>query len=75
MSQIAWSSIDWISLVALSVLVLVSARIGEGLSLGNRGVGALVTALIFAVGFAAWSYSLHESVRQGLAMLRPGLPG
>jgi hypothetical protein len=26
---------------------------GEQLSFGNRGVGALITALLFAVGFAA----------------------
>ena len=75
MSGFNWSSIDWVSLLALSLLVLVAARIGERLSFGNRGVGALVTALIFAVGFAAWSYSLHDSVRQGLAMIAPGTPG
>ena len=75
MSGFNWSAIDWISLLALSLLVLVAARIGERLSFGNRGVGALVTALLFAVGFAAWSYSLHDSVRQGLAMISPGAPG
>ena len=75
MSGFNWSAIDWISLLALSLLVLVAARIGERLSFGNRGVGALVTALFFAVGFAAWSYSLHDSVKQGLAMMAPSLRG
>jgi len=43
MSSITWSAIDWISLVALSIFVLIVARIGEQLSFGNRGVGALMT--------------------------------
>ena len=73
MSSITWSAIDWISLVALSIFVLIVARIGEQLSFGNRGVGALMTAFFFALGFAAWSYSLHESVTHAIAMF--GLPG
>jgi hypothetical protein len=73
MSSITWSAIDWISLVALSLFVLIVARVGEQVSFGNRGVGALVAALLFALGFAAWSYSLHESVTHAIAML--GLPG
>src|SRR5262249_13636088 len=71
-----WSAIDWVSLVALSVLVLVAARIGERLSFGSRGLGALVTALIFAAGFAAWSYfSLHDTLSQAVATLMPSSPG
>ena len=75
MSAIAWSAIDWVSLAALSILVLIVARIGQSLSFDNRGVGALITALLFALGFAAWSYSLHDSVRQALAMVVPGFSG
>ncbi len=73
MSAFNWSAIDWVSLVALSLLVLVAARIGERLSFGSRGLRALVTALLFAVGFAAWSYfSLHETLAQGVAMVMSG---
>jgi len=64
MSGFNWSAIDWVSLLALSLLVLVAAQIGVRLSFGNRGVGALITALVFAVGFAVWSYSLHDTVRR-----------
>jgi hypothetical protein len=71
MSTLNWAAIDWISLVALSILVLIVARIGEQLSLGNRGVGALIAALLFAIGFAAWSYSLHDTVSHAIAMLMP----
>ena len=75
MPAINWAAIDWMSLVVLSLLVLVAARIGERLSFGSRGLGALVTALIFAAGFGIWSYALHDTVRQAIAMVMPGTPG
>ncbi len=75
MSAMNWSAIDWVSLVALSLLVLIAARIGERLSFGNRGVGALATALLFALGFAAWSYSLHDTVSHAIAMIMPARQG
>ena len=76
MSAINWSAIDWVSLVALSLLVLVVARIGERLSFGSRGLGAVMTALLFAVGYAAWSYfSLHDTLAQGIAMVMPSKQG
>jgi hypothetical protein len=75
MASLDWSAIDWVSLVALSLLVLIVARIGEQLSFGNRGVGALITALLFAIGFGAWSYSLHDSVTHAIAMFTPGVHG
>jgi hypothetical protein len=71
MSTLNWAAIDWVSLGALSILVLIVARIGEQLSFGNRGVAALITALLFAIGFAAWSYSLHDTVSNAIAMLMP----
>jgi hypothetical protein len=71
MSAFNWSAIDWVSLTALSLLVLVLARIGQQLSFGNRGVGALITALLFALVFAAWSYSVHDSVTHAIAMFTP----
>ena len=74
MTAMNWAAIDWLSLAALSLLVLVAAGIGQRLSFGNRGVGALLTALLFALGFAVWSYSLHESIRQALTTL-PGMQG
>jgi hypothetical protein len=72
MSSFNWSAIDWVSLIALSLFVLIVARIGEQLSFRNRGVGALITALLFAVGFFAWSYSLHDTVTHAFATILPG---
>ena len=75
MSAFNWAAIDWVSLIALSLLVLIVARIGERLSFGSRGLAAFVAALLFAVGFAAWSYALHDTVRQAIAILMPATPG
>jgi hypothetical protein len=75
MPPIDWSAIDWTSLVVLSLLVLIAARIGERLSFGSRGLSAFITALFFAAGFAVWSYALHDTVTQMLAMVTPGSRG
>jgi len=76
MPAIDWSAIDWVSLVALTVLVLVAARIGERLSFGSRALNAVLTALLFAAGFAVWSYfSMHARLAQGFAMIMPGAQG
>lgn len=76
MPAIDWSAIDWVSLVVLTVLVLVSARVGERLSFGSRTLNAGVTALLFAVGFAVWSYfAVRDSLSRGLAMMMPGAQG
>ena len=71
MSTINWSAIDWVSLVALSLLVFIAARVGERLSFGSRGLGALMTAVLFAAGFAIWSYALHDTLRQALTLVAP----
>ena len=39
MPLINWAAIDWVSLVALSLLVLFVAHIGERLSFGSRTLG------------------------------------
>jgi hypothetical protein len=76
MSGFNWSAIDWVSLGALSLMVLVAARIGERLSFGSRGLGAVITTVLFAAGFAAWSYfSLHETLSQVVAALMGTGPG
>ena len=69
MSSINWAAIDWVSLVVLSLLVLFVAHIGERLSFGSRTAGAIVTALLFAVGFAVWSYGLDDTVNRAVAAI------
>jgi hypothetical protein len=63
------------ALVALSLLVLIVAHIGERLSFGSRTLGAVMTALLFAVGFAVWSYGVDDAVNQAVAMVSGGPEG
>jgi hypothetical protein len=75
MPLINWAAIDWVSLVVLTLLVMFVAHIGERLSFGSRTFGAIVTAVLFAVGFAAWSYGLDDAVNRAVAMVSSGQQG
>lgn len=76
MPAIDWSAIDWVSLVVLTALVLVSARIGERLSFGSRALNAGLTALLFAAGFGVWSYfAVRDTLSRGLAMIMQSAQG
>jgi hypothetical protein len=75
MPLINWAAIDWVSMVALTLLVLFVAHIGERLSFGSRTFGAIVTAVLFAIGFAVWSYGLDDAVNRTVAMVSSGQQG
>ena len=75
MSAIAWSAIDWMSLVALSILVLITARIGQSLSFNTRGHrrtnhGAVVRRRVCSLVLLC-----HDTVRHALAGIVPGISG
>jgi len=59
MPLINWAAIDWVSLVAF----------------GSRTFGAIVTAVLFAIGFAVWSYGLDDAVNRAVAMVSSGQQG
>jgi hypothetical protein len=69
MSSMNWAAIDWVSLIALTLLVLIAVRIGERLSFGSRAAHAVLTAVLFALGFAVWSYGLDDTVNNAVAAL------
>ena len=69
MWSINWAAIDWVSLIALTLLVLIAVRIGERLSFGSRAAHAFLTAVLFALGFAIWSYGLDDTVNSAVAAL------
>jgi hypothetical protein len=54
-------------------VVLIAARIDERLSFGSRGL--TVTAVIFAGGFAIWSYGVDDAVRQVVASVTDRVSG
>lgn len=75
MSAINWGAIDWVTLIAFSLFVLVAYNIGERLSFGSRAAGGLLTALVFALGFAVWSYyGLGSALHNAVAAVSSSVP-
>jgi hypothetical protein len=54
------ASVNWLYVAILAVFVFVASLIGNFMSLGRRGTGALLTAILFAIAFVAWSYYPHH---------------
>lgn len=54
------ASVNWLYVAILAVFVFVASLIGNFLSFGRRGSGALLTAILFAAAFVAWSYYPHH---------------
>jgi hypothetical protein len=58
-AAIDWAAVDWTYVIVLAALVLVAAFVGNLLSFRRRGLAALLTAVVFAALFVAWSYYPH----------------
>ena len=56
------ASVDWAYLGILSFLVFISALLGSVISLRNRVGGAIIAAILFAVGFVYWTYYPHPNI-------------
>ena len=54
------SAVNWIYVGVLAVFVFLSSITGNILSFNHRGLAAVLTAVMFAVIFIAWSYYPHE---------------
>jgi len=54
------ASVNWLYVAILAVFVFVASLIGNFISLGHKGTGALLTAVLFAAAFVAWSYYPHN---------------
>ena len=53
------ASVNWLYVAILAAFVFVASLIGNFLSFGRRVSGALLTAILFAAAFVAWSYYPH----------------
>lgn len=60
---IDWATVNWGYVVLLSGFAFLSGLIGSLLSFRSHLVGAILTAVLFAVVFVAWTYYL---VPQGI---------
>jgi hypothetical protein len=54
------ASVNWLYVAILALFVFVASLIGNFLSFGRRVSGALLSAILFAVAFVAWSYYPHH---------------
>jgi hypothetical protein len=53
------SSVDWLYVAVLAVFVLVATFIANLVTFNRRGMAAILSALIFAALFVAWTYYPH----------------
>jgi hypothetical protein len=53
------ASVNWLYVAILAAFVFVASLVGNVLSFGRRGMGALLAAILFAAAFVAWSYYPH----------------
>ena len=57
---IDWVNVDWLYVILLALFVLVASALGHLLAFYNRGLGAVLSAVIFAVIFVFWTYYPHH---------------
>jgi hypothetical protein len=53
------AQVDWLYVAVLAVFVFLASLIGGLLSFSSRGTGAVLSAVIFAAMFVAWTYYPH----------------
>jgi hypothetical protein len=53
------STVDWLYVAILAVFVLVATFIANLVTFNRRGMAAILSALIFAALFVAWTYYPH----------------
>ena len=57
---IDWVNVDWVYVVLLALFVFVATVLGNLLSFGERGIAAVLSAVIFGAIFVLWSYYPHH---------------
>jgi hypothetical protein len=65
------SSVDWVFTGLMTALAFVAALLGSLIAFRNRLFGAIIAAILFAVGFVAWNYYPHAF---GLPILKATAP-
>lgn len=62
MSNVAidWTTVNWLYVVLLALLVFVCAWIGNAISFRRRLLGAVLSTLLFIAGFFFWTYYPHN---------------
>jgi hypothetical protein len=53
------ASVNWLYVAVLMVFAFIATGIGNLLSFNHRGIAAVLSALVFAAIFVAWTYYPH----------------
>jgi len=56
------ATVDWMTVGILAAIAFLAALVGNAIAMGNRLMGAVLTAVFFAVFFVAWTYWLQAMV-------------
>jgi hypothetical protein len=54
------SAVDWAFVGLMTALAFVTALLGSLIAFRNRFAGAILAAILFAIGFVAWNYYPHQ---------------
>ena len=54
------AQVDWFYVVLLAVFAFVATYVGNLLSFGRHGIGAVLSAVLFAAIFVGWTYYPHH---------------
>jgi hypothetical protein len=54
------STVNWVFVGLMTLLAFVAALLGSLIAFRNKFLGAIVAAILFAVGFVAWNYYPHS---------------
>ena len=71
---IDWASVSWLYVAVLALLVFVSTLIGTLLSFRRLLLGAVLSAVLFAVAFVFWTYYPHGLPLPTSASAQKGSP-
>jgi hypothetical protein len=56
------ASVNWMEVGIYSAIAFLAALVSNAVAMGNRLMGAILTALFFAVFYVAWFYWLQAIV-------------
>ena len=54
------STVNWIFVGLMTLLAFVAALLGSLIAFRNKFLGAILAAILFALGFVAWNYYPHS---------------
>ena len=61
------ASVDWMAVGIFSAIAFLAALIGNSIAFGNKLMGAILTAVFFAVIYVVWVYWLQAMVMPDVA--------